>query len=125
MYHVIIYVPATHAEAIRTVLAESGAGRIGAYDSCTFSSSGIGRFRPLAGADPHLGIIGRIESVTEERIETVVSEPTTLQAVLHAVKRVHPYEEPAIHVLPMEDYRSFLPASADEADRSTHGAAGL
>lgn len=100
-YHLIIYVPVENAQAIRDVLAGGGAGQIGNYDSCSFSILGIGRFRPLAGADPHVGSIGKVEEVEEERIEVVIPDGVDLQALLGDIRKAHPYEEPAIHVLPM------------------------
>lgn len=108
-YHLIVYVPISHADAVRTALAEAGAGKIGNYDSCSFSVRGTGRFRPLPGADPASGSIGSVEEVEEERIEVLVpSDPGKLRTILKAVKNVHPYEEPAMHLIPMEDYHSFL-----------------
>lgn len=100
-YHLIVYVPLTDAQNIRDVLANNGAGNIGNYDSCSFSSRGIGRFRPLKGADPHIGSVGKVEEVEEERIEVVIPDGVDLTALLKAVRKAHPYEEPAIHVLPM------------------------
>jgi hypothetical protein len=107
LYHLVIYVPLSHADAVRTALAESGAGNIGNYDSCSFSTRGIGRFRPLKGSNPHIGSVGTVEEVEEERIEVVVEEKN-LPTVLRAVKKVHPYEEPAIYFWKMEDYHAFL-----------------
>ena len=99
-YHLIVYTPVTHAPAVRQALASSGAGQIGNFNSCSFSSRGIGRFRPLKGSKPFLGSEGVIEEVEEEKIEVVVREGD-LKKVVAAVKKVHPYEEPAMHVLPM------------------------
>lgn len=104
LYHLIIYVPLSNADAVRKALAENGAGSIGNYDSCSFSARGIGRFRPLEGAQPHIGSEGSIEQVEEERIEVVVDEHI-LSSILKAVKAAHPYEEPAIHLWKMEDYK--------------------
>src|SRR6478609_5665411 len=64
-----VYVPVADADRVRAVLAEVGAGRIGDYDNASFSTPGTGRFRPLAGANPAIGAVGRIEEVPEERIE--------------------------------------------------------
>ena len=99
-FHLIVYVPLSHADAVRTALAEAGAGKIGAYDHCSFSMRGTGRFRPLAGAKPSIGTVGKIEEVEEERIEVVVLSEN-LPKVIRAVRKIHPYEEPAIHILPM------------------------
>jgi hypothetical protein len=97
---IVVYAPVPHAEKIREALAKAGAGHIGNYDFCSFSVKGIGRFRPLKGAKPHIGKQGRIEKVAEERIETICPKKF-LKQVLAAVKKVHPYEEPAIDVYPL------------------------
>ena len=109
-YHVIVYVPVADADRVRDALADAGAGRIGSYDSCSFSIRGTGRFRPLEGSNPAIGSQDEVSEVEEERIEVLVptTPPSHLRDVLQAVKNVHPYEEPAIHVLPMADYNDFL-----------------
>lgn len=96
----VVFVPVTHAAKIRAALAKSGAGHIGDYDSCSFSVKGIGRFRPLAGSKPFIGKEDALESVEEERIETIVAKDE-LAKVLKEVRRAHPYEEPAIDVYPL------------------------
>lgn len=96
----VIYVPLTHADKIRQVLGEQGAGHLGKYDFCSFSVKGVGRFRPLEGANPTIGEVGKIEEVEEERIETVCREEE-VEKILAAVRHVHPYEEPAIDVYPL------------------------
>ena len=107
LYHLIIYCPEDAADAVRTAAASSGAGSIGNYESCSFSSKGTGRFRPLKGADPAIGSVGEIEEVAEERIEVVATDEV-ITNVLNAITKAHPYEEPAIHVLPMEEYKALL-----------------
>jgi len=108
MYHLIVYCPLKAADRVRKAMADAGAGRIGNYDSCSFSCRGTGRFRPNDEARPAIGKTGHLEAVAEERIEAVV-EKANLRAVLRAVVDAHPYEEPAIHVLKMEDYHTYLP----------------
>ena len=107
LFHVVLYVPLNAADAVRKALAESGAGHIGNYDSCSFSCQGTGRFRPLPGANPHEGKVGSLTEVPEERIEVVVEEEK-LPAVLKAAKKAHPYEEPAIHLWRMESHKDYL-----------------
>lgn len=97
---IVVYTPVSHAEAIREALAQSGCGHIGKYDCCSFSVKGIGRFRPLEGASPAIGKVGKIEEVPEERIETICPK-SKVRAVLKAVKKAHPYEEPAMDVYPL------------------------
>ncbi len=92
------YVPAGAAETVRSALAAAGAGRVGDYDSASFSSTGEGRFRPLAGAQPAIGAVGRFEVVDEVRIE-VVLPVASRQAVVAALLEAHPYETPAYDVV--------------------------
>lgn len=89
-----VFVPDDYADKVRDALAKVGAGHIGDYDSCSFSTDGKGRFRALQGADPFIGEIGEIELTDEEKIEVVF--PTSIKnKVLKAMLNVHPYEEPA------------------------------
>lgn len=97
---IAVYVPSTHTDEIRKILAENGAGHIGNYDYCSFAVKGIGRYRGGKGTTPFIGQPGKIEEVEEERIETICPREK-LAEVLKAVKRVHPYEEPAIDIYPL------------------------
>ena len=94
---IVVYVPSENADKVREALAESGCGKMGNYDFCSFSLKGVGRFRPLKGANPAIGTVDEIEEVGEERIETICRKDD-LEKVKAAVKRVHPYEEPVIDV---------------------------
>ena len=48
----VVYVPVGDAERVRTAMTDAGGGRIGDYDSASFTTAGEGRFRPLDGAAP-------------------------------------------------------------------------
>ena len=99
------YVPAADADRVRAALAEAGAGRIGDYDQASFSSRGEGRFRPLAGAAPAIGEVGRPEVVEEVRVEVVLARGLRT-AVVSALLAAHPYEEPAYDVVELADPRT-------------------
>lgn len=92
-----VFVPDEYAEKVRFALAKAGAGHIGNYDSCSFSTNGQGRFRALEGADPFIGEIGEMETTDEEKIE-VVFPHSIKNKVLKALLNAHPYEEPAYDV---------------------------
>jgi dinuclear metal center YbgI/SA1388 family protein len=102
----VVFVPGSHAEAVRTALADAGAGRIGAYDGCAFESRGTGHFRPTDDADPFIGRAGGpAEQVEEVRLETEVAS-WRLDTVLAAMREAHPYEEVAYDVVPVrQPYR--------------------
>ncbi|WP_342511312.1 Nif3-like dinuclear metal center hexameric protein [Sporosarcina sp. FSL K6-1522] len=98
LYKLSIFSPVTHAEAIRQALVQAGAGAIGEYTGCSFSSVGTGRFTPGADANPYIGESGTGEVVEEEKIEVVL--PGSLRnQVLKAMLASHPYEEPAYDVV--------------------------
>jgi dinuclear metal center YbgI/SA1388 family protein len=98
----VTFVPHENAEEVRAALTQAGAGRIGDYDSCTFTAEGEGRFRPLDGATPAIGRVGEVEVVAESRVEAVLPRGRRRQ-VLEALRAVHPYEEPAYDVLELAD----------------------
>jgi dinuclear metal center YbgI/SA1388 family protein len=99
---IVVFVPASHAEEIRQVLGNSGAGFIGNYSHCTFSADGTGRFLPGEHTDPYVGKQGQLEEVDEVRIETIVPEPL-LKKTITAMIKAHPYEEVAYDVYPVEN----------------------
>jgi len=101
---IVVFVPVSHADALRTAMAEAGSGHIGNYDFCSFSVKGKGRFRPLEGTSPFIGEQGELEVVEEERLETICPV-SKLRNVLEAIKEAHPYEEPAIDVYPLLNHK--------------------
>ena len=98
----IVFVPLADAEKVRVAMTSAGAGAIGAYDSCTFSTAGEGRFRPLERATPVIGSRGEVQVVEEMRIEAVYPRPLR-RRVVEAMRRVHPYEEPAFDLVELAD----------------------
>jgi hypothetical protein len=99
---VVVYVPLTHCDSVREAIGVAGGGVLGKYTFCTFSTRGIGRFKPSAGANPHIGTVGKLEEVEEERIE-VTCETKLIPAIIAAIKKVHPYEEVALDVYKLEN----------------------
>ena len=99
---IVVYVPESHADAVRSAMGTAGAGRIGRYTFCSFSIKGTGRFLPGEGAHPAIGDVGAIAEVEEERIEVVCAR-SLLERVITAIKSVHPYEEVALDVYPLLD----------------------
>jgi dinuclear metal center YbgI/SA1388 family protein len=94
----VTFVPHADAERLRAAITEAGAGSLGDYDSCTFTTPGEGRFRPLEGARPTIGRVGEVEVVAESRVEAVFPRARRREVVA-AMRAAHPYEEPAYDVL--------------------------
>ena len=96
----VVFVPHDSLEQVRDALFEAGAGRIGDYERCCWYTDGTGTFLPREGADPATGQVGREERVPEVRLETVFPDDAH-EAVVAALRRAHPYEEPAFDVVPL------------------------
>ncbi len=100
-YKLVVYVPVKNADDLREAIGRAGGGKIGNYTFCTFSSKGTDRFKPEEGTHPHIGKVGKFEAVEEERIE-VTLDHQIVGNVIAAMKRVHPYEEVAYDLYPLE-----------------------
>jgi dinuclear metal center YbgI/SA1388 family protein len=93
-YKLVTFVPAEHVDAVSEAVFAAGAGRIGKYTSCSFRAPGTGTFFGESGAHPAVGKAGVLEHAPEVRLETVVPIERK-DAVAEALRRAHPYEEPA------------------------------
>lgn len=89
-----VYVPATHAEDLKTALFAAGAGKIGNYDCCCWQTSGTGQFRPLKDSNAFIGKCGKVEKLEEIKIELLCPEDK-IKEIIAALKEAHPYETPA------------------------------
>jgi hypothetical protein len=99
----VVFVPVSHADKVRQALGKAGAGKIGNYDLCSFSSRGTGRFRGNEKTNPAIGVAGKYEAVEEERIEVTVPREI-LENVIEKMKLAHPYEEVVFDVYSIEDF---------------------
>jgi len=97
-----ISTPLKAAAAVRRALGQAGAGLQGNYQYCSGSVKQVGRFQPQTGARPAIGKIGKLAEVEEELIETICHKDL-VEKVIAAVKKAHPYEEPAIDIMPRYD----------------------
>jgi dinuclear metal center YbgI/SA1388 family protein len=98
---VVTFVPATDADRVMEAMAAAGAGVIGEYGRCSFRTEGTGTFHGSAQSHPVLGRALRLERVPEVRLE-MVAPAAAVEAVAAALRAVHPYEEPAFDVYPLE-----------------------
>ena len=97
---IVVFVPKSHTDIVRRAMGDAGAGKIGNYSHCSYSVDGIGRYKPLEGANPTIGEVGKFEEVQEERVECVCKR-TKAKQVIKAIREVHPYEEIAFDIYPL------------------------
>jgi len=102
IYKLFTYAPQGHYKEIMEALFAAGAGKIGLYDECSFSTLGTGTYRPLAGANPFKGVIGKKEEGTEVKIEAIF--PYYLQSkIISALIAAHPYQTVAYEIIKLEN----------------------
>jgi dinuclear metal center YbgI/SA1388 family protein len=100
--NLVFFVPTASKNQVLEAVFQAGAGRIGEYSDCAFSSAGLGQFTPSEKANPTLGQPGHPHEEAELRVEVIL--PTHLsQRVLSALKAAHPYEEVAYYLSNLEN----------------------
>ncbi|EQC44264.1 hypothetical protein [Bacteriovorax sp. Seq25_V] len=97
MVKLVFYIPKNEEKPVLDAIFAAGAGQIGNYINCCFKTEGFGQFMAKVGANPKIGKINELETVVEYRIETICPK-SKLDDVLVALRKTHPYEEPAIDV---------------------------
>ena len=102
---IFVTIPLEDVEKVRNAICEAGAGIIGNYTYCTSSTKSIGTFKPNDKANPYIGKNNNLEFVEEEKLE-VICNVDKVKNVIKKLREVHPYEEPAIDIVPLidEDY---------------------
>jgi dinuclear metal center YbgI/SA1388 family protein len=99
-YKLVVYVPSGHENAVMEAMFAAGAGHIGAYDRCSFRTSGTGTFRAGADTDPFIGTPGTYKETEELRLETII--PIQLRdRIIPRMIKAHPYEEVAYDLIPL------------------------
>lgn len=103
MYKLSFFVPREEKESVKEALFNIGVGKYENYECCSFETLGVGQFKPIADANPHIGEIDQIERVSEYKIEMVCKDELIQQAV-KVLKETHPYEEVAYDVFKIEEF---------------------
>ena len=103
---IFVAIPLENVEEVRNAVCESGAGVIGNYSFCTSSTKSIGTFKPNNNANPYIGENNKLEFVEEGKLE-FVCDIDKVKTVISKLREVHPYEEPAIDIVPLIDENYF------------------
>lgn len=99
---IIVTIPVENVNEVRNAICEAGAGVIGNYTNCSMSTKCIGTFKPNDDANPYIGKNNNLEFVEEEKLE-VVCDVKLVKNIITKLREVHPYEEPAIDIIPLLD----------------------
>lgn len=101
MYQISFYVPIHDSEKVKTAMFSAGAGRFNNYTQCAWQTEGKGQFMPVKDAQPTVGKLDVLETIAEYKVEMMCTSDS-LNAVISALKKKHPYEEVAYCVVKME-----------------------
>ena len=103
---IFVTIPVDNVSDVRDAVCKAGAGVIGEYTFCTSSTKSIGTFIPSENANPHIGEKNKLEFVEEEKLE-LVCDVENVKNVIQELRKTHPYEEPAIDIIPLIDESEF------------------
>ena len=103
MYKLNYFVPVDAKEKTKQALFDIGVGRYENYECCSFETLGVGQFKPVKNANPHIGEVDKIEKVQEYKVEMICSDNLIKDAIA-VLKEAHPYEEVAYEVFKIEDF---------------------
>jgi len=98
----VTFAPGRVINKIRTAMARAGAGLIGHYSECSYNLTGWGTFKGDQTTSPAVGHAMKLEKVEEIRLEMII-DLANLANVVAALRKSHPYEEPAFDVYPLID----------------------
>lgn len=99
-YKISLTIPADRADELMDAVNGAMQQIYPGYDRVFSLTGTVGTWRSLEGSDPFIGKAGEISVEEEVRIDFAV-KAEDLKEVILAVRRVHPYEEPAIDIMPM------------------------
>ena len=96
----IVFAPQSHSAQVRQAMFDAGAGHIGNYSECSFNTAGNGTFKGNETSKGFLGEPNKLHVEAEEKIEVILPK-YKVNAVVRAMKAVHPYEEVAHDIVPL------------------------
>jgi len=99
-----VTIPKESTLKVRDELFKAGAGTLSKsnYTCCSTTIDSLGTFLPNSNANPYIGEANKLEIVKEDKLE-VICEIGKTKEVIKRLREVHPYEEPAIDIIPLID----------------------
>ena len=108
MFKIEVFIPEEYVDNLREALNNIGALTVGGnYDSCMSKTKVVGYWRPLDNANPFNGEVGKLCTAEEMKVE-FCSNNDKIKQVIEIIRKVHPYEEPVINIIPVLHYKKFI-----------------
>jgi len=103
----VVFAPKADVEKISESIFASGGGNIGEYSDCSFRTNGTGTFTGSKLSNPKIGAAKHFTEVDEVRLEFVIDSWKLSRAIKNMLK-VHPYEEPAFDIYPLNNSNKIM-----------------
>lgn len=101
-YKLTVFVPEKDEEIVAEAIFNAGGGIIGEYEKCSFRTRGTGTFQGSEKTHPASGKPGRYEETEEVKLE-IIADKWKVKNILKALEQVHPYEEIAYDLIPLDN----------------------
>ena len=101
-YKLVVFVLKESAKVVADAIFKAGGGILGEYGGCSFLTPGEGTFIGSERSNPVIGGKMHFEKVEEVRLEILVNE-WKIKDVVKALRKAHPYEEPAYDIYPLKN----------------------
>ena len=106
MYKIQVYLPPEALRKIRKAIEKAGGGKIGNYEGCMSWWKVRSSWITMDGAHPYNGKAGERTEAEEYILQCRVDE-AQVDEVISAIKKAHPYKEPVVDVVKLDE-KSFL-----------------
>ena len=103
---IVVTVPTENTDEVRNAICNEGAGIIGNYTHCSMITKCIGTSKPNDEANPYIGEANKLQGIEEDKLE-VVCDVNKVKKVIKKLREIHPYEEPAIDIIPLLEENDF------------------
>lgn len=110
VFGVAVNVPASHLEILMDAIDSVMEPVYPGYRRSFYYYPVKGTWKTLEGSNPYIGTPGEI-SVEDEVHLKFICRKEDLSEVLKTIDKVHPYEEPAVDVVPQLGWRSLIDPS--------------
>ncbi len=97
-----VFVPLENVSEVQEALFKIGAGAIGNYSNCSFTSTGMGSFKGNDFSKPSIGKKNQLHIEEEIQLQLTFSSYLTSK-VIQTLQKVHPYEEVAYEITTLEN----------------------
>ncbi len=104
---IFVTIPIESTNKVREAACKAGAGIIGNYSFCSTSVRSLGTFIPNDNANPYIGESNKLEFVEEDKLE-IICDIKNAKHVIEEIRKVHPYEEPGIDIVPLIDENDLI-----------------